>query len=351
MPQSTSPNAGASPSSVLNADPGAQLLAILFGFIGTKALSLAAKLGIADMLKDGPQSVTELARLAHCQPQPLYRLLRALAGSGVFAEEKEGHFRLTPTAELLRSDAPGSLRGFAIYFGADWHWRVWEDLEYSVREGKPSFEQIYGMPMFEYLPKNPEQAGVFNDAMTSFSAATSAALLEANNFSGIKKLVDVGGGHGFMLTSILEKYPEMQGIVFDAPPVIDGARKQIAARGLKARCEAVAGNFFESVPAGGDAYVMKHIIHDWDDEKALKILRNCHQAMTPDGRIFIIEMVIPEGNTPSIGKLLDLAMLVFLHSFERTEDEYRALYEQAGFELTRVVATNSPYSVIEGVRR
>ena len=345
-PQSTAPDPSAN-----NAAPGEQLLSILFGFMVSQALALAAKLGIADMLKDGPQPVTELARVAHVQPQPLYRVLRALAAAGIFAEEEKGHFRLTPMAEVLRSDAAGSLRGFATYMGADWHWRAWEDLEYSVREGKPSFEEIYGMPLFEYLPKNPEQAGLFNNAMTSFSAAASAALLEAYDFSGIKKLVDVGGGHGFMLTSILEKYPEMQGIVFDAPPVVDGARKQIAARGLKGRCESVGGNFFEAVPGGGDAYVMKHIIHDWEDEKALKILRHCHQAMTPDGRILIIEMVIPEGNTPSLGKLLDLEMMVFLHSFERTEEEYRALYEQSGFELTRVVATNSPYSVIEGARR
>ena len=361
MTQSTTPQASATEkfndgssaadSSVSNASAGEQLISILFGFMATQALSVAAKLGIADLLKDGPKPFAELAQMVHVQPQPLYRLLRALASVGVFAEEDKGRFRLTPQADLLRSDAPASLRGFATYMGADWHWRAWEDLEYSVREGKPAFEQIYGRPIFTYLTENPDQARVFNNAMTSFSASASTALLEAYDFSGIGKLVDVGGGHGYLLSAILQKYPQMQGVLFDAPSVIAGAREVTASRGLQARCDTIAGDFFESVPSGGDAYIMKHIIHDWEDEKALRILRNCHQATTKDGKVLVVEMVIPEGNTPSPSKLLDLEMLVFLHSFERTEAEYRALYEQAGFELTRVVTTQSPYSVIEGVRR
>jgi hypothetical protein len=242
------------------------------------------------------------------------------------------------------------LRSFVIFIGADWHWRVWSDLFYSTQSGQPGFERIYGKAYFDYLAKNPAPAQVFNDAMTSFSASVSTAVINAYDFTGITKLVDVGGGHGLLLASILEKYPQMSGVLFDAPSVIDGAKEVIEEHGVGGRCDAVGGDFFASVPAGGDAYIMKHIIHDWEDERALTILQNCHRAMTENGKLLVVEMVIPEGNTPSLGKFLDLEMLLFLHSYERTEAEYRALFERAGFKLTRIVPTPSPHSVIEGVR-
>ena len=186
--------------------------------------------------------------------------------------------------------------------------------------------------------------------MTSLSASVSAAVVSAYDFSGITKLVDVGGGHGLLLASILEKYPQMSGVLFDAPSVIEGANDVIEAHDVGGRCETVGGDFFASVPAGGDAYIMKHIIHDWEDERALIILQNCHRAMTEGGRLLVVEMVLPEGNTPSLGKFMDLQMLLFLHSYERTEAEYSSLYQRAGFKLTSIVPTLSPYSVIEGVR-
>jgi hypothetical protein len=186
--------------------------------------------------------------------------------------------------------------------------------------------------------------------MTNFSAAVSAAVVNAYDFSGIRKLVDVGGGHGLLLASILEKYPQMRGVLFDAPSVFEGAKEVIEAQGVGGRCEAVGGDFFASVPAGSDAYIMKHIIHDWDDERALTILRNGQQGMTENGKLLVAEMVILEGNAASLGKLLDLEILLFLHSYERTEAEYRALFERAGFKLTRIVPTLSPHSVIEAVR-
>jgi hypothetical protein len=328
----------------------AQLLPMIFGYMTTQAISVAAKLGVADLLAKGAKTADELAQTIGVKPRPLYRLLRALASVGVFAEDNAGRFGLTPLAEPLRSDAPDSLRAFAIFMGADWHWRVWSELSYSVQTGQPGFERVYGKAYFDYLAENPDPARVFNDAMTSFSTSGSAAVIDAYDFTGITKLVDVGGGHGLLLASILQKHPQMRGILFEAPIVAEGAGNAIKERGLAGRCEVVAGDFFASVPAGGDAYIMKHIVHDWDDEHALTILKNCHQAMTDNGKLLVVEMVIPEGNAPSLGKFLDLEMLLFLHSYERTEAEYRALFKQAGFRLTRIVPTRMPHSVIEAMR-
>ncbi len=326
--------------------PAAQLMQIMFGMIPTLAIGVAAKFGIADFLKDGAKTADELATLAGVHSRSLYRLLRATASVGVFSEDAEGRFSLTPLAQPLRSDAPDSVRSFAILYSDDWHMRVWAELNYSVQHGLPAFDRIHGQEFFPYLEENPVHAQIFNDAMTSNSAAACGAVNAGYDFSGIHKLVDVGGGHGLLLSSIMEKYPQMSGVLYDAQSVIDGATGLISGR-----CEAIGGDFFTSVPAGGDAYIMKHIIHDWDDEHSLKILRNCHESMTEGGKVLVVEMVIPEGDAPSLGKFLDLEMLLFLRSFERTEAEYRALFERAGFEITRIVPTPSPYSVIEGVRK
>lgn len=328
--------------------PAAQLTQMIFGFMITQAISVVARLGLADLLKDGAKSTDELARATGTQARPLYRILRALASVGIFAEDDSGCFRLTPLAEPLRSDAPDSLRDFSIFIGADWHWRPWADLFGSAQTGQPAFERIYGKAYFDYLGENTGPAQVFNDAMTSLSTAASAAVVSGYDFTGIGRLVDVGGGHGLLLSSILEKYPQMNGVLIDAPSVIAGTKDMVEARGLRERFEAVGGDFFASVPAGGDAYIMKHIIHDWNDECASTILQNCHRQMTENGKLLVVEMVIPEGNAPSLGKLLDLEMLVLLHSYERTEAEYRALFKRSGFELTRIVPTRSAYSVIEG---
>jgi hypothetical protein len=205
--------------------------------------------------------------------------------------------------------------------------------------------------VFPWFEQNPAQAKIFNDAMTSMSLGSSAAVLSAYDFTGISKLVDVGGGHGLLLAAILEKYPQMKGVLYDAPSVIAGAQEVLAARGIADRCETVAGDFFQSAPAGGDAYILKHIIHDWSDEECVTILRHCHAGMTAGGKVLIVEMVLPERNLPGVSKFLDLEMLQFLSGCERTETEYRDLLARAGFELTRIVPTPSPYSVVEGVRK
>jgi hypothetical protein len=330
--------------------PAAQLMEMIFSPVAAQSLAVAAKLGVADLLKDQAKSADELAQSLDVKARPLYRLLRALASVGIFAEDQSRRFHLTPLAEPLCSNAPDSVRDFAIYFGADWHRRVWSELGYSVQTGLPAFEKIYGKPFFDYMAENPEPAQVFNNAMTSSSASDSAAVVNAYDFTGINKLVDVGGGHGALLEAILANNPQMNGVLFDAPYVVAGARDIFATHGVSGRCEAVGGDFFASVPAGGDAYIMRHIIHDWNDEGALTILKNCHQAMTENGRLLVVEIVIPEGNTPSLGKFLDLAMLVLVNSFERTAAEYNTLFAQAGFKLTRIVPTASPHSVIEAVR-
>ena len=331
--------------------PSAQLLEMIFGFMISRSIAVAAHFGIADLLKDGPKTSDEIALTIGAHPRSLYRLLRALAGAGIFAEAADGRFSLTPLGELLRSDAPESLRGFAATLADEVNFEVWADLPYSIQNGEPVVPHKFGMPWFEWLGQHPIKAKEFHDAMTSLSTGAVAAVLQAYDFSGINKLVDVGGGHGFLLASVLSKYPNMKGVLYDAPAVVAGAKELLTEHGVAERCETVGGDFLESVPAGGDAYILKHIIHDWSDEECLKILNHCRAGMPAGGKVLIVEMVIPERNVPAVSKFLDLQMLVFLTGCERTEKEYRALLDAAGFELTRIVPTPSTYSVIEGVRK
>jgi hypothetical protein len=239
------------------------------------------------------------------------------------------------------------MRAVADYCGADWSWRPWGRLLETVRTGRTAFDEAFGEPVFDYLAKHPGESAVFDDGMTGFSMQEAPAVAEAYDFSRFGTVVDVGGGHGHLLCTILKKYPGPKGVVFDAPHVAAGATPAIAAAGLADRCRAEGGDFFKSVPAG-DAYVMKHIIHDWPDDKSAAILRNCRAAANPGAKPVLVEMVIPPGNGPSPGKLLDLEMLVIASGKERTEAEYAALLAGAGWKLTRIVPTNAPTSVIEG---
>jgi hypothetical protein len=324
---------------------------MIFAFTLSRSIAVAAEFGIADLLKDGPKSADELAQAVGAHPRAFYRMLRALAGAGVFAEEADGRFTLTPLSELLRGDNPESLRAFAALMADEVNFEMWAGLPYSIRTGKPVVPHKLGMPWFDWLAQNPAKGKAFHDAMTSLSAGAVAAVLNAYDFSGINKLVDVGGGHGLLLAMVLSKYPGMRGMLYDAPPAVGGAAEVLAAHGIADRCEIAGGDFLESVPAGGDAYILKHIIHDWSDEECVTILGHCHAGMAVGGKVLVVEMVIPERNVPAISKFLDLEMLLFLTGRERTEAEYRDLLERAGFELTKIVATPSPYSVIEGVRR
>ncbi len=279
-------------------------------------------------------------------------MLRALAGLGLFAEEGEGRFRLTALGEPLRAGVPGSVRGYAVLVGEPMVWRSWGGILHSLRTGQPAFDHAFGAPLFEYLAAHPEEARVFDEAMTGRSAAEIAAVLAAYDFSGAGTVVDVGGGQGALLAAVLEADPRARGVLFDRPHVVAAARARLATAGLvPARCHLVEGDFFGAVPPGGDLYVLKRIIHDWDDGRARSILRNCRAAVPEAGRLLLVELVVPPGDEPSDAKLLDLLMLVYAGGRERTEAEYRDLLASAGFGLTRVVPTASCVSVVEAVPR
>jgi ubiquinone/menaquinone biosynthesis C-methylase UbiE len=330
--------------------PQAALMQMMLGSLVSQAVSVAAKLGVADLVASAPKTAEELAAETGAHAPSLYRLLRALACVGVFRERADGRFEQTPVSETLRSDAVGSTRDMAIFWGEEWHWRVWGYTYESVLTGEPVWERANGAPVFEHLAQNPEAARVFDRAMTSLSKSAAAAVLEAYDFSGIERIVDVAGGEGGVLTSILAAYPRLKGVLFDLGHVVENARRRVESLGLAGRCELVAGDFFESVPAGADAYVMKHIIHDWDDERATVILRNVARAMRDGGRVLLVENVITEGPESNFGKILDLEMLTSPGGKERTTEEYRALFEAAGLRLARVVPTKSAFSVVEAVR-
>ncbi len=332
------------------APPEAILTQMITGSLGSQAVYVAAKLGIADLLIDGAKNVSELAQAADADAPSLYRVLRALSSFGVFTELSDREFALTPTAELLRSDSPRSLRDLAIFMGEDWHWQVWGRTLYSVRTGKAAWAEVHGAEVFPYFAGNPEAAKIFDRAMTSLSNLAIKAVVEAYDFSGIETLVDVAGGHGRLLTTILEANSEVKGVLFDQPHVLEGAKDSEQIEALGARCELVGGDFFASVPGGADGYIMKHIIHDWDDERALVILNNIRKTMKDNGRVMLVESVITDSNEPDFGKLLDIEMLVSPGGKERTAAEYKDLFTRAGLRLTRVVPTKSPYSVIEAVK-
>ena len=331
-------------------DPVQHLFQLATGFILSSALYEIVHAGIADHLSSGPKTTAELARATNTNEDALYRILRALAGVGVFAETAPRTFGLTPAAELLQAKHPRSLRDVMVFLPDPFHLRVYADLGESLQTGRPAGEKTLGMPVFEYLARNREYSDVFNRAMTTFSASMVPATIEAYDFSGIGVLVDVAGGQGELLMRVLQAHPAMRGVLMDLEHVIEGAKPRLAASGLGDRIQAVPGDFFKAVPPGGDAYIMKSIIHDWDDDRATRILRTIREAMGGKrAKVILLEGVIEPGNTPDFGKIMDLEMLALPGGRERTADEFRALFARAGFELTSVARTKSPLCVIEGV--
>jgi hypothetical protein len=339
-----------SPASMPEPAPQEQLFQLAFGYMLSSALNVATRLGIADRLGDDSRDVAELARETKVNEDALFRLLRALASVGVFTETAPRQFALTPMARLLREDSPGT-RDMVRWISDPFHFKVYAELQHSIETGVPAVEKVFGMPVFEYFPTDPALSSVFNDAMTSFSAVVIPAVLEVYDFSGIDTLVDVAGGHGHVLISILQKYPKMKGVLGDLAHVLEGAGPKIAEAGVADRCRTEVIDFFKGVPQGGDAYIMKHIIHDWDDERSLTILRHIRGALAGKsaGKVILLDSVLAPANQPDFGKIIDLEMLVMPGGRERTAEEFRSLFSRAGFRMTRIVPTKSPLSVIEAV--
>jgi len=322
------------------------MLQIISGFWISRAVYVIAKLGIPDILNSGPKTAEELASATNTDAPSLYRVLRALASVGVVNSE-DGRFALNALTETLVTDAPGSLRWFAISELGQEHYPAWGNLMHSVRTGEIAFDNFFGVDIWKYFANNPEDAAVFNDSMSGVTAVANEEILSLYDFSGFNKLVDVGGGHGGLITSVLKKNPNLKGVLFDAPEVIEGAQTKIEAAGLADRLETASGNFFEAVPAGGDAYIMKWIIHDWDDQKSNTILRNIRNQIPANGRLILIDSVVPETNEPHFSKFIDLNMLVMTGGKERTEKEFQELLAAAGFRLLRIIPTKVPTSIVE----
>ena len=330
--------------------PAAAMMGLITGYWVSQAVGVVALLGVADQLGEAPRGSDELARAVGADPQALYRVLRLLASLGVFAEAAPGSFTLTPLGETLRSDAPDSVRNFAITETAPGHWLPWGRLHESVRSGRPMAREALGMELFDWYAQNPEEAGFFSAAMGNLSALAASELVRVYDFSAVRTVADIGGAHGVLLSAVLRANPAARGILFDLPHVIATAASAIAAEGLSQRCELVSGDFFEAVPGGADLHILKQIVHDWDDEHAARILANCHRALAPTGKLLLVEMVVPPDNRPSPAQAMDLNMLVILGGRERTEEEYRRLLGKAGFRLERVIPTHSPFSVIQATR-
>ena len=318
------------------------------GMIPSWALQVASTLRLADLLAAGPLSPDDLAGRTETHPDALGRFLRYLASLGVVSEMPDGRFDLTQAGSLLRSDVEGSLRQWFVMNGVIWRTFADAPLE-SLRTGQPAFNTVFGASVFEHAERDQEWGAAFDEAMVGATHTTARAVLDAYDLADARLVVDVGGGRGHLVRAILDRHPAARGIVFDLPQVAARARLEIEQAGLADRLQVVGGSFFETVPPGGDAYLLSWILHDWDDDRALVILRACRGAIGPGGRLLVIEACIPSGDVPHPGKPLDMVMLVAMGGRERTEVEYRELLAAAGFRLTRVVATASPMSVLEAI--
>jgi O-methyltransferase domain/Dimerisation domain len=327
--------------------PPEALLRMIEGFWLSRALSAAVQLNIADLLKGGPKSAKELADATGAHAASLHRVLRALAAAGVFAEDENGRFAATPLSAALQSGVPGSLRAFALEMLDEEHYRAWGEMLHTIKTGETAFDHFFGMNLWQYRAEHPEDAETFDEAMADHTALLNKAVLAGYDFSSFGTIIDIGGGEGGLLAAILKEHPGMKGVLFDLPRVIAKAERRIAAERLADRCEIVSGDFFKAVPPGGDAYILKAVIHDWDDDRAKAILMNCHRAMAQKSRLLLIEAMIPPGNGHFFYKSMDLNMMVMTGGRERTEAGYRELLTTAGFRLTRIVPAGFELSVIE----
>jgi hypothetical protein len=320
---------------------------MLIGVALSRAICTIGELGVSDHIDPGtPQPVERLAKLTGTHERSLYRVLRFTASYGVFRETGDRCFEQTPLSAALRSDAPGTFRPAAQMFHQVF--AAWDGLDHAVRTGESGCVKVFGEPMFDYIGRHPELAPVFDAGMTAFHGHETDAMLEVYDFSGIKTLADIGGGNGSLLSTVLRRYPELRGILFDLGHVIGRAKAAIQQFGLEQRCSVIEGNFFESIPPGADAYLMRHIIHDWTDEQSVQIMSNCRKVIPKHGRVLLVEFAVPTANQAALGKDADMIMLTFPGGMERTDGEYQALFEQSGFRLNKVTKTRTSVCVIEG---
>ena len=317
------------------------------GYWLSRIVFVAAQLGLADHLSGGPKSAEEVAKVTGSHPRSLHRLMRTLASFGILTEQQEGLFALTVLGEALKTGAPGSARSSILSMSGQWQFRAWEDFPTSIETGNTAMEKAFGLPLFDYLAQHSQEATYFSEAMVGIHGQEPPTVAAAYDFSAFQTIVDVGGATGNMLAHILTRHPQPRGVLFDRPNVIGDAPALLKSRGIADRVTIQSGSFFDSVPPGGDAYILSHIIHDWSEAQCLTILGNCRQAMKPGSKLLIVEFVLPPGDTPHFGKLADMVMLAIPGGEERTEQEYAALLAKAGFQLDRVVPTESPVSVVE----
>jgi hypothetical protein len=324
-----------------------KLTQMVFGAGLSRAISSIAELGVADQIEAGsPQPIESLARATGAHERSLYRILRFLASHGIFQESGNRHFDHTPLSRCLRSDAEGSFRSAAQIGHRIFPY--WDGLHHSAITGNSGFTKVFEQPLFDYLGTHPDVAPIFDAAMTAIHGHETPAMLDAYDFSAVHVLADIGGGNGSLIGAVLRRYPHLNGILFDLDHVVKRTRESLKEYGVEDRCSLIEGNFFESLPPGADTYLFRHIIHDWSDEQSVQILKNCRKVTPNDGRLLILEAVVPTGNDPSLAKDFDMVMLVLPGGIERTEEEYRLLLEQSGFQLISVTPTTSVISIVEG---
>ena len=327
--------------------PSVQLVQMASAYWVSCIVHAAAKFDLADKLASGPTTAAEIAGSMGLHAPSLHRLMRSLAGLGILTEQKGRRFALTPLGEALKTGAPGYARSSVLTLCGPWFSRAMEALPSSVEDGKTAFEKLNGMPAFDFLGQHPELASLFSETMVGIHGGEPPAVAKAYDFSGLKTIVDVGGANGNMLAVLLTQHPHLKGILADLAHVVKDAPAFLKPKGVLERISIEAHDFFKSVPKGGDAYILSHVIHDWSEAQCLTILGHVHKAMPADGRLLLIEMVLPHGDAPHFGKILDMVMLALPGGEERTAEEYEKLLTKAGFKLTRIVPTESTVSVIE----
>jgi hypothetical protein len=333
-------------------NPMDTMVRLIMSKLITQAIYVAAELKIADRLKQGPKHFSKLAEEAEANNETLYRMLRALASIGIFAEDQKGYFANTTQSECLLSDNPNSLYNLAMMMGMESHWKAFGEFNHSIKTGKPSFDKANGKSLYSHLAQYREDNAIFNSAITGFSARSTDVIAKNYDFSRFKRIIDVAGGQGGLLATILKDNPGLKGTLFELPAVVAGARQYLNEQGMSNRCEVVAGDFFNVIPGDHDAYLLEYILHNWADAASISILTNIRNAMPANAKLLVIETIIPPGNEPHFGKWLDLEVMAITRGGkERTEVEFNALFEAAGLTLTRVITTPASLRIIEGIRK